>query len=36
MVDGRAPQETVAERVWSTVVQRLDPAAAVAEEPAVS
>jgi dTMP kinase len=35
MVDGRAPQEVVAERIWSIVVQRLDPAAAVAEEPAV-
>jgi dTMP kinase len=36
MLDGRAPQEVVAERVWSIVVQRLDPAAAIAEEPAVS
>ncbi len=36
MVDGRAPQEVVSERVWSIVVQRLDPAAAIAEEPAVS
>jgi dTMP kinase len=36
MLDGRAPQDVVAERIWSIVVQRLDPAAAVAEEPAVS
>lgn len=34
-VDGRAPLEVVAERIWSAVVQRLDPAAAIAEEPAV-
>jgi dTMP kinase len=35
MLDGRAPQEVVAERIWSLIVQRLDPAAVVAEEPAV-
>jgi len=35
MLDGRAPMEVVAERIWSIVVQRLDPAASVAEEPAV-
>ncbi len=35
MLDGRAPQDVVAERIWTIVVQRLDPASAIAEEPAV-